>query len=147
MLQLFGGEHTVQRTLNCKALIHGFVSYRMLASTIFDVVYGIQITGLDDARVQTVEAAMAIANEYRVPGATWVDVAPFLRIIPAWVPGARFKKLAARCRPLAERTRNQGFDFAKSDMVCCLMPLPSCAEHCLTGFSRLYCWRYHQTAR
>lgn len=89
----------------------------MVASVMFDVVYGMKISGLHDEAVQVAEEAADILVKYKIPGTYWVDQAPFLRHVPAWVPGAKAKQLAARARPVVERTRNQGFDFVKYNQV------------------------------
>lgn len=89
----------------------------MLASIIFGIVFGMPITSLDDKHVQAAETIMAMSNEWKIPGTFWVDYAPFLRYIPAWVPGAKFRQFAAVARVSAERTKNQGFEYVRSGQV------------------------------
>lgn len=115
----------------------------MLSSILFRVVYGMQVTGEDDQLVQAVEEAMAIAEEYKVPGAVWVDFAPVLRHIPDWVPGAKFKQIAARARPLTERMRNQGFDYVKSGKVCLMLGVDALTQCYPVGLTGLHCVRNH----
>ena len=89
----------------------------MLASIFFSVVFGMQVSGMDDELVKAAEDTMELQNEYRVAGRFWVDLLPVLRYIPTWFPGAEFHQHAARTRLVSTQTRNQGFEFVKSGQV------------------------------
>jgi len=51
-----------------------------------------------------------------VPGKWTVDVFPFLRYIPEWMPGAGFKRLARRYAYNLDRCANLPYAFVKSQM-------------------------------
>lgn len=90
----------------------------MLARIIADVVYGMPIKGIDDDYIRVQEIAATGANEAKLPGAYWVEYAPFLKHVPAWIPGAKAKQLGVHYRPVAELSRNMGFDYTSSANVC-----------------------------
>lgn len=104
----------LQRAMDAGGNLDSGLIRQMLASSIFRIVFGMPISGMDDPAVQTAEQAMTLTNDHKIAGNFWVEFAPFLRYIPVWMPGAKFQQHAARTRPFAERTRNQGFEFAQS---------------------------------
>ncbi|EMD39273.1 hypothetical protein CERSUDRAFT_104492 [Gelatoporia subvermispora B] len=63
---------------------------------ILSVTYGIEPTASDDKYVGVLERAMYGINQAFHPGSFLVDYLPFLKYLPAWAPGAEFKKKAAR---------------------------------------------------
>ncbi|KAH9483726.1 Cytochrome P450 monooxygenase COX2 [Psilocybe cubensis] len=68
----------------------------MFAATIMRVVYGIRIKDSTDPSVAAAEKALEILNTAGTPGAFLVDVLPILKYVPSWLPGAGFKKKAAK---------------------------------------------------
>lgn len=96
---------------------HSDPASRAIASVTLDVAYGIQIKSMDDEYIRLILDGVEIFNMSKVPGAFWVDLAPFLRHIPAWVPGAAAKKFSERYGPDVQRMRNQPFDMVKNGQV------------------------------
>lgn len=82
-----------------------------------NVVYGMEIKEMDDEFVQLATMAMGYLSESRRSGAVWVEFVPFLRHIPAWVPGAYAAKLGARTRPVVQRMRNMPYDLVQHGEV------------------------------
>ena len=66
---------------------------------LFSPAYGQYGTTPDDAHVQAAERAMrSISNAMR-PGSFYlVEMLPFLKYLPAWLPGAAFKRVALEGR-------------------------------------------------
>jgi hypothetical protein len=67
------------------------------------------------------EEAICIATELVRPGRWLVEILPLLRFVPAWMPGAEFKRKATRTR---ERLRGLDlfpFNWTKEQIVgsCC----------------------------
>jgi hypothetical protein len=57
-------------------------------------------------------------NEILSGGGVWlVDLIPVLRHLPAWFPGARFKRKAAECIIKTEEFASTPFEFAKNSVV------------------------------
>lgn len=79
-------------------------------SVILQVVYGKKVAGLDDEYLHLVHKSLEGLSLQKVPGAFWVEYFPWLKIIPSWIPGARFKKIAEHYKPIVETMINQPFD-------------------------------------
>ncbi|TCD69243.1 hypothetical protein EIP91_008346 [Steccherinum ochraceum] len=77
---------------------------------ILQVVYGKKINSLDDDYLRLVNKSMEGLSQQKVPGAFWVEYFPYLKHIPSWVPGARFKQIAEYYKPYVESMINQPFD-------------------------------------
>ncbi|EIN06167.1 cytochrome P450 [Punctularia strigosozonata HHB-11173 SS5] len=67
---------------------------------ILEVAYGIKVTGADDPWLRLAEEGNDSAIAAATPGRFLVDLLPFLKWVPAWVPGAGFKRLAMEWRQL-----------------------------------------------
>ncbi|KAF7977286.1 hypothetical protein HWV62_4247 [Athelia sp. TMB] len=66
----------------------------MVGATIADVTYGIKVLPDNDPYIKTAEAVFAAAAQALIPGTFLVDMIPALKYVPAWVPGAGFKRKA-----------------------------------------------------
>ncbi|GLB43502.1 putative cytochrome p450 [Lyophyllum shimeji] len=64
-----------------------------------------------------VERAVAKLSEAFLPGAFAVNLFPFLRHIPSWLPGAGFKRLAKECKAYTDAVRNIPFRRVKEKMA------------------------------
>ncbi|KAH7909414.1 cytochrome P450 [Hygrophoropsis aurantiaca] len=65
------------------------------ASVIMNVVYGIEIAPRNDRYIDIAETALDGMAKAAAPGAFLVDILPFLKHVPNWMPGAGFKQKAA----------------------------------------------------
>ncbi|CAE6398389.1 unnamed protein product [Rhizoctonia solani] len=65
---------------------------RMTASTLLSAVYGYEVTSADDPFVKIVEIAVDHLCDAAIPGNFLVNVMPWLRHIPDWFPGTRWKQ-------------------------------------------------------
>lgn len=97
--------------------------FSAFGSTILRVVYGIEADSPEDQYILLEEEAQVINDKAFSPGRYLVEVLPFLRYIPSWVPGARFKRDAARWKVTLQETRNKPFDAALEQMVVSIIPL------------------------
>ncbi|KAJ8508608.1 hypothetical protein ONZ45_g9132 [Pleurotus djamor] len=64
------------------------------ASSIIEVSYGISVEPKDDPMIAIADKAIAHLNDAGIPGTFVVDYVPILKYIPAWFPGASFKRFA-----------------------------------------------------
>ncbi|VDB87895.1 unnamed protein product [Peniophora sp. CBMAI 1063] len=83
------------------------------------VTYGYEVP-LDshvDPLVKIVERAMEGFSRASEPGAFWVDYMPFLRYIPAWVPGARFQREAAQLNTEREMLYEEPYRWTKAQTL------------------------------
>nr|BED43020.1 cytochrome P450 monooxygenase [Trametes versicolor] len=82
-----------------------------VTATILRVTYGLQVSGRDDEYVVLAEATVAIQNAITVPGKYLVEVLPFLRFLPSWLPGAKFRREGKTWMPITRRMRDAPWDF------------------------------------
>ena len=68
----------------------------MVTSIIFLVIYGKEITDLDDEYVQIAQLAIEGGSIATTPGAHWIEFLPLLRYLPSWLPGTASKRVAER---------------------------------------------------
>jgi cytochrome P450 len=87
------------------------------AAVIMATVYGHNVTSTSDHFVDIAEKAVTKASENLLPGATLVNIFPSLRFLPSWLPGVKFRQLAANCRLLTEDMQNLPFNLVKRRMV------------------------------
>ena len=78
----------------------------------------------DDRFVKLAEDTAAGVTSLFLPESTIINVLPFLRHIPPWVPGATTQKLAANIRETLKGFKNEPFEFLKGEVVSILSVLP-----------------------
>ena len=61
-----------------------------------DVVYGMRDADENDKYITIAEKGTAVFSEVAAPGRYLVELFPALAYVPAWFPGARFKRDAAK---------------------------------------------------
>ncbi|KZT25573.1 cytochrome P450 [Neolentinus lepideus HHB14362 ss-1] len=80
------------------------------ASTIMKVIYGIDIAPKNDRYVEIAEEALMALGQAAAPGAFLVDILPILKNVPAWMPGAGFKRKAAQWKKTLYEMRDAPFE-------------------------------------
>ncbi|CDO70506.1 hypothetical protein BN946_scf184569.g49 [Trametes cinnabarina] len=85
-------------------------------SATFDI-YGLEITDHNDKYIRIAEKAADVYIKISVPGRYLVETFPILRHLPAWFPGASFKRDAAKWEPDVLALRNAAFDNVKREMA------------------------------
>ncbi|KAI0670966.1 CyP450 monooxygenase [Trametes maxima] len=86
------------------------------SATMLKALYDIEVTGEEDERVRIMDAAVG-AITAAAPGDFAVEMFPFLRHVPMWVPGAGFQKIFAECKVANEHLKHVLFDQAKDSLV------------------------------
>ncbi|KAI0739060.1 cytochrome P450 [Daedaleopsis nitida] len=96
----------------------GFVSHirYLFGATILQAVYGITVEEENDHFIALVERGVDIFVKVMSPGRYLVDSIPALRHVPAWLPGAHFKRLAAEWKRQADAVRDEPFHAAVEQM-------------------------------
>ena len=84
------------------------------------VTYGITVAERGDEIIRVIDASMEAFAEGLVPGAFLVEYFPFLRYVPAWLPGAGFQKRLRRWRDASHAMVDMPYERAKRTMVCTL---------------------------
>ncbi|KAL1950633.1 hypothetical protein VTO73DRAFT_5757 [Trametes versicolor] len=94
--------------LRSPASLTNNIRYSM-QGTILQIVYGTDIKDESDVRLSVAaEAIEAIGQS--TPGHFLVEILPFLRHVPSWVPGAGFQRLFAKSKIANERLKHALFD-------------------------------------
>lgn len=90
---------------------------RTFGGLALSIAYGLPIREHDDPYLALAEEAVQTVSAAIVPGAFLVDFMPFLKYIPAWVPGAGFQTTAKNYFEIQKRFRNEPFDAAVKNIV------------------------------
>lgn len=78
----------------------------------------------NDPFIESAEKAIESLSNIPYPGAYLVDHFHILKYVPAWLPGAKFKRDANKWRKLTLDMINKPFDALKAEMVCLATPAP-----------------------
>ena len=103
--------------LNKNFSINSAVFNRTFGGLALSIAYGLPIRERDDPYLALAEEAVQTVSAAIVPGAFLVDFIPFLKYIPAWVPGAGFQTTAKNYFEIQRRFRNEPFDAAVKNIV------------------------------
>ncbi|KAJ7574288.1 cytochrome P450 [Mycena floridula] len=87
----------------------------MTGAHILSMAYGIDAKELDDPYLTMVQEGGEAMAEAGATGFL-VDSVPWLKYVPSWLPGARFKTQARHWKEIATEMRAAPFKFAKSAM-------------------------------
>ncbi|KIJ60731.1 hypothetical protein HYDPIDRAFT_98167 [Hydnomerulius pinastri MD-312] len=87
------------------------------ASVIMNVIYGIEIAPKSDRYIDIAEQALDGMARAAAPGAFLVDIFPWLKYVPAWVPGAGFQKKAAAWKKSVLEMRDAPFEAVQSALA------------------------------
>ncbi|KAF8880418.1 cytochrome P450 [Infundibulicybe gibba] len=88
----------------------------LAAAIILSIVYGHNISTMNDRFVLIAEEVASRAVKAMLPGATLVNTIPALRHIPPWFPGVRFHQMAQKVRSLIHEMENATFDMVRKHM-------------------------------
>ncbi len=100
--------------VSCRPLAKALRS--SFTSAIVKVLYGLDVVEKNDKYIAMMEKNLE-AGEAFMPGTYYVEFLPFLRYVPAWVPGAGFQNDFAAWRHAAEWVKNVMVGKTKEGMV------------------------------
>ncbi|OSD00712.1 cytochrome P450 [Trametes coccinea BRFM310] len=81
-----------------------------IGANIMEVVYDIEVLPEDDPFIRLAEAGQECIGRSTTGGVYLVEMLPFLKSVPAWFPGAGFKRQAAVWRRAAEKQLHVAYD-------------------------------------
>jgi len=81
------------------------------------VAYGINVKDSDDLYVLNAEEALNGIVEAGIPGSFLVDLIPTLKYVPAWFPGAGFKRKASHWSKVNTEVVEKPFQFVSEQMI------------------------------
>ncbi|KZT69861.1 cytochrome P450 [Daedalea quercina L-15889] len=90
--------------------------HRFTAASSLKFIYGYTVNGEDDELVKIVETAVEEFAIATAPGAFLADIFPILTYVPAWFPGAQWKRTAQAWEKHTEMLCSVPYDFAKAQM-------------------------------
>ncbi|KAJ7039665.1 cytochrome P450 [Mycena alexandri] len=85
----------------------------VIAANIISITYGVNIESSNDPCMTATSSGMDAVRSALIPGRFLVDAIPILRYLPAWTPGAGFKRQAAQWKQKVQEMIDLPFDTAK----------------------------------
>ncbi|KIK55877.1 hypothetical protein GYMLUDRAFT_174981 [Collybiopsis luxurians FD-317 M1] len=89
---------------------------RYAGKIVLVMAYGYRPAQHNDPLIKLVDDAMDQFSEITVPGAFLVDIFPVLQYIPAWLPGAGWKRKAMSYRQTLHNMLNVPYEWTKNEM-------------------------------
>ncbi|KDQ13185.1 hypothetical protein BOTBODRAFT_175790 [Botryobasidium botryosum FD-172 SS1] len=105
----------------------------MVAKVIMTTTYGIKVKSYQDRYLSMIKTTTDTINKVFLPGSVYVDVLPILKYVPAWFPGAQFKRNAAEWRLLSEEMVNKPFEHVVNAMATGTAPPSFTSDAILAG--------------
>ncbi|GAB1517009.1 hypothetical protein RhiTH_000052 [Rhizoctonia solani] len=90
---------------------------RMSGSTLLAAVYGYEVTSAHDPFLHLAETTMEHWGEAAIPGNFLVNVMPWIRYIPEWVPGSGWKKIVKVWKEETKEVVNFPFNYTKQQIA------------------------------
>jgi len=89
----------------------------LAGGVILRTTYGYEVKDGHDDYVDLIERANSNFSTSSVPGAFMVDILPFLKYLPEWLPGTGFLSLAREWKKETVKSCDVPFLFTKNQMV------------------------------
>ncbi|KDN34232.1 hypothetical protein RSAG8_12675, partial [Rhizoctonia solani AG-8 WAC10335] len=89
---------------------------RMSGSTLLSSVYGYEVSSYNDELVKVVENAVHRISEAALSGNFYVNTIVWMKYIPAWMPGASWKRTANTWRQEVQEMVNVPYNWAKDQI-------------------------------
>ncbi|KAF7980672.1 hypothetical protein HWV62_37099 [Athelia sp. TMB] len=105
------------------------------SATILEIAYGIRTKKDQDPHIDAAERAMRATSDGLTPGRYLVDTLPWLKYVPAWVPGAAFHAVAQEGRRAITAAFSDPFYNVKAAMASGTAE-PSFTARCLEKMDR-----------
>lgn len=86
-------------------------------SSILDICYGIDADSRDDPHILRAELAMSAMAKAGTAASYLVDFLPWLKYVPEWMPGAKFKRDAREWGKYARDMPEESLRFAEERLV------------------------------
>ncbi|KAI0086254.1 cytochrome P450 [Irpex rosettiformis] len=104
---------------------------RTAGAVLLKITYGYTTQQKDDPVVALAENIADLLASVLTPGAWLIDTLPFLRYLPAWFPGARFKKVAADMRQTLYNIADVPYRITKHKLTNSVDLPPNLIAECL----------------
>ncbi|GJE88030.1 cytochrome P450 [Phanerochaete sordida] len=91
--------------------------HRVPGVTILDIIYAMDLDPQDDTTIEDLENAATTFADLADAKGYLVDLIPILKYLPSWLPGAGFKRQAAKWKKLVDRLHDEPYHKVKSDIM------------------------------
>lgn len=91
--------------------------YHAAGVALLSSTHGIDVQIEDDPFMEVARRATHAISIAGAPGAFLVDVLPWLKHVPEWLPGAGFKKFAREASKVVTAAPHLTYDYVKTSMV------------------------------
>ncbi|KAI0655730.1 cytochrome P450 [Cubamyces menziesii] len=88
-----------------------------LAAIMVEITYGRRVSSMNDEMVRVADLAVNSTDAAGRPGSMPIDFIPFLKHVPAWLPGAGWKRHYSVVRAISEEWMNLGYQVGTSGMA------------------------------
>ncbi|KAG1758394.1 cytochrome P450 [Suillus occidentalis] len=106
----------LQRVLAKPDRLQGHVRHTV-GAIVLRISHGYEVKENDDPFIDLANRVTANGSQATEPGAFLVDILPFLIKVPAWFPGAGFKRIAREWRGTLEEMVSAPHEFVKDQMA------------------------------
>ncbi|KAF7985938.1 hypothetical protein HWV62_43870 [Athelia sp. TMB] len=114
--QIRGVHETLRRLLKTPDLWKSHLRHQA-GATILEIAYGVRAETDNDPHIAAAELAVRYASDGATPGKYLVDTLPWLKYVPAWVPGASFQTVAQEARKVITASLSNPFEAVKAAMA------------------------------
>ncbi|KAJ3557799.1 hypothetical protein NM688_g1273 [Phlebia brevispora] len=128
-------RHMLKRALGFTEAVDVKSISLTFATTILEVTYGVRIHSLEDELALLSQKAVEAFVVSKVPGAFWVEFFPWLKHVPAWMPGSKARQVGDYYKPFVEASRTRPFD-AVAEAVSAGTALPSASQKLIEKIRR-----------
>lgn len=112
----------LKRVLAKPDQLQGHVRHTV-GAIVLRISHGYDVKENDDPFIDLANRVTANGSEATEPGAFLVDILPFLAKVPAWFPGAGFKRIAREWRGTLEEMVSAPHKFVKDQMAAGIAPV------------------------
>jgi hypothetical protein len=92
--------------------------FSCVGSLAMSITYGLPVQRRHDPFIQLAEDALAGAGAAGAPGRFLVNIIPWLKHVPEWMPGAGFKQVAKEIKKKMDRLEEEPYQATLKMMVC-----------------------------
>ncbi|KAI0772489.1 cytochrome P450 [Trametes elegans] len=114
---LLKNTHDFLRRIASQRGVLTAIRCRMVGANIMKIVYDIKVLPEHDPFITLAEAGEECVGRSTTGGLYLVEVLPFLKLVPSWLPGAGFKRQAEIWRQAAEKQLHVAYDDFLHRMV------------------------------
>ncbi|KAF7980002.1 hypothetical protein HWV62_40100 [Athelia sp. TMB] len=114
--QIHGVHETLHRLLESPDQWKSHFRHQA-GATILEIAYGVRAKTDEDPHIAAAEMTARYAADGATPGKYLVDTLPWLKYVPAWIPGASFQAVAQEAKKVIAASLSIPFEAVKAEMA------------------------------